>query len=109
MIENTQPSEGMTRADFEAQLVAKAWQDENFKRELISNPKAVFERELGQKAPEGIEVTVVEETPTHMYMVLPVKPSAVEDSEELSEEALEAVAGGRLVNLVKNGWVAQIW
>ncbi len=104
MTENTQPSEGMTRADFEAQLVAKAWQDENFKRELLNNPKAVFEREIGQKAPESFEVTVVEETPNHLYMVLPVKP-AIEDSEELSDQALEAVAGGWGLVYKKGNWI----
>lgn len=102
MTESTQPSQGMTRADFEAQLVARAWQDENFKQELLSNPKAVFERQLGQTAPAGVEITVVEETPNHIYMVLPAKPSAIEGSEELSDEALEAVAGG--VGVVLIGW-----
>ncbi len=98
-----QTSQLQSRQEFESQLVIKAWQDEAFKQELISNPKAVYEREFGKKAPEGFEITIVEEEPNHIYMVLPVKPS-LESSEELSEEALEAVAGGS-GHVVGGGWI----
>lgn len=88
-----QTSQPQNRRELESQLVIKAWQNEAFKQELINNPTAVYERELGQKAPEGFEITIVEEKPNHIYLVLPVKP-VIEDSEELSEEALESIAGG---------------
>lgn len=85
-------SQPQSRQDFEAKLVIKSWQDEAFKQELINNPKTVYERELGKNAPGDLEVTIVEEKPNHIYLVLPVKP-ALESSQELSEEALESVAG----------------
>lgn len=84
--------QGMARNELEAKLVAKAWQDEAFKQEFISNSKAAIERELGQKLPENTNIRVLEETGNTIYLVLPSKPSA-----ELSEEQLEAVAGGIII------------
>ena len=82
-----------SRHELETQIIAKAWQDEAFKQELLSNPKAVFSRELGQNLSDDFEIRVVEENPTTIYMVLPMKPG-VATGEELSEEQLEVVAGG---------------
>ena len=86
-------NQGQSRAEFTASLVSKAWQDENFKNELMSNPKAVIQRETGKEVPANIQVTILEETPNQIYFVIPNKPD-VNSSEELSDEALEAVAGG---------------
>jgi hypothetical protein len=83
----------LTRNELEAKIIAKAWQDEAFKQELLSNPKAVFSREMGQSIPDEVEIEVIEENPTTLYMVLPMKPTMNFDS-ELSEDQLEAVAGG---------------
>lgn len=80
----------MTRNELEAKLVAHAWQDEAFKQELISNPRAVLEREIGQEVPESTDIRVLEETGNTLYLVIPKKPSI----DELSEEQLEAIAGG---------------
>jgi hypothetical protein len=74
-------------------LIVKAWQNESFKEELMSNPKAVYERELGTTAPANCKITVLEENAEQIYLVLPAKP-VINSSDELSEEALEAVAGG---------------
>lgn len=89
-----QTSQPKTRQEFESQLIIKAWKDEAFKQELMSNPKAVYARELGQKIPESVNIQALEETPNSLYLVIPKSPANVQVSEELSEEALEAVAGG---------------
>jgi hypothetical protein len=48
--------------DLEALLISKAMADEAFKSELISNPKAVIAREMGQELPEDLEIEVLEPT-----------------------------------------------
>lgn len=79
-----------------AQLITRASQDAALKQELLNSPKTVIQREVGISLPEGSDVKVVEETDNNAYIVLPVLPVLPVDSdnEELSEEQLEAVAGG---------------
>jgi hypothetical protein len=69
-------------------IIAKAWRDPVFKAELIANPAAALKAE-GINVPAGMTVTVVENTDKQFHLVLPPVPS-----DELSEEALDAVAGG---------------
>ena len=69
-------------------IVAKAWRDPAFKAELIANPAAALKAE-GFDVPAGMTVTVVENTDKLFHLVLPPVPS-----DELSDEALDAVAGG---------------
>ncbi|MDJ0713528.1 MAG: NHLP leader peptide family RiPP precursor [Prochloraceae cyanobacterium] len=93
--QNPQPQQRPeTRQDWEALLIAKAWSDEAFKEKLLKNPKAVLEEEMGGQLPEEIKnVRIIEETEDTIYISLPKKPEQ-SSSEELSEEELEAVAGG---------------
>ncbi|WDD36982.1 NHLP leader peptide family RiPP precursor (plasmid) [Nostoc sp. UHCC 0926] len=89
-----------TRQEFETDLVAKAWNDEGFKQELLSNSKATLTKEFGTPIPDNIEVRVVEENPNTLYIVIPVKPANLEGEGELSENALEAVAGGAVIGVI---------
>jgi hypothetical protein len=88
--------------NLEAKLIEKAMADEAFKRELISNPKAAIAKELGQELPAELEFEVLEQTPTKLYLVLPMSESEASPSEELTEQQLEAVAGG--INLTIPGF-----
>lgn len=80
----------MTRQEIEEKIIARAWQDESFKQELLSNAKSAFEKE-GIPLPENIEVRIVEESSNTIYFVLPAQPSEIG---ELSDAELESVAGG---------------
>lgn len=86
-----------TRFEFERKLIERALEDENFKQELLSNPKAVFAKESGEQLPKDIEIEVIQETANKVYLVLPNSPVTSVAEGELSEEALEAVAGGATV------------
>ncbi len=87
--------QAITRHDLEAKIIAKAWQDEAFKQELINNPKATISREMGLvEVSQNLEFRVVEENADTFYLVLPMKPNIAVAGHELSEDQLEAVAGG---------------
>lgn len=87
------------REDLEAQLIERAWQDEAFRQELLCNPKAVLEAELGKQLPSDLQITVVEETPNLNYLVLPANPDRLTD-QDLSAEELDLVAGGSMITVM---------
>ena len=75
-----------------AKVIAKAWRDPAFKAGLIANPAAALKAE-GIDVPAGIALTVVENTDKQFHLVLPPVPSG-----EVSDEELDAVAGGLYYN-----------
>ncbi len=76
----------------EAHMIAQAWKNPAYKQELLNNSKAVIEREFGVKLPAEVTVQVLEESPNKLYFVIPNRPQ--EADANLTEEQLEAVAGG---------------
>lgn len=89
-----QPSRtSLTRQEFEGALIVKAWKDPAFRARLISNPKAVFEEELGVPLPPDLKMTVLEETADHLFLALPLTPEQTSDT-DLTEEELQLVTGG---------------
>ncbi len=55
-----------------AKLIAKAWSDEAFKERLLTDSRAVLEGE-GIIVPQGVDVKVVEQTDTQLFVVIPIK------------------------------------
>ena len=84
---------GGGRAEVERRLVERSLQDEDFRQRLLDDPKGTLEQELGRGLPEGVRVRAVEESADTIYLVLP-SASRVGEGGSLSEEELEAVAGG---------------
>lgn len=81
-------SSTLNRKDAEERLVTRASSDEDFRARLIADPHAAIADELGEPLPGGLEVEVVEEVPGKLMLVLPAA------SDALSDEELDAVAGG---------------
>ncbi|MBR1153712.1 NHLP leader peptide family RiPP precursor [Bradyrhizobium sp. JYMT SZCCT0428] len=74
-----------------SKIVEKAWHDESYKNRLKSDPETVLKEE-GIAPPEGVQVKLVENTPSLVHLTLPAK--IVED---ISEKDLETVAGGHKI------------
>ncbi|WPL16509.1 NHLP leader peptide domain protein [Thiorhodovibrio winogradskyi] len=94
--EANQATEGqaapMSRAELEAKIVARAWEDEEFHQKFLADPKAMFEDYLGSKLPASLVMTAHQEDADHLHFVIPAKPAV--DLDELSDEDLEKIAGG---------------
>ena len=86
--------ERISRKENEAHLIDRAWNDDEFRRSLLASPIETIQNELGVEVPEGVDIHVVEESSSTLFLVIPVNPF-VEDDGELTDEELEAVAGGR--------------
>jgi hypothetical protein len=77
-------------------VLQKAKDDENFKTQLLQHPKAVIEKFIGEDLPDSITICIHEDTPTLRNLVI----STILSTEELTDQELEAVAGGVLENKI---------
>jgi hypothetical protein len=84
---------GGSRAEIERTLVQRSLEDDSFRQRLLDDPKATVEQELATQLPEDVEVRVVEESADAIYLVLP-STSPIVEGEGLSDQELDAVAGG---------------
>jgi hypothetical protein len=94
---------GPSKEELEQDLRARAWKDDAFRQEFLTNPKAVLERDYAQWFPEGkipseLSIKVIEEEEQTIYFVLP--PKAAGDHSEIDEiddQDLFDVSGGTTV------------
>jgi uncharacterized protein YlzI (FlbEa/FlbD family) len=80
-----------------AEVVQRAWDNAEFKKELIANPLEAIEKLTGTKLslPEGKTLVVRDQTDESVvYINIPAEPKKVDDL-ELTEDQLEVVAGGK--------------
>ena len=78
----------------ERRIVQRSLEDDAFRQQLLEDPKAAVEQELGTRLPEGVRVVTLEETADTIYLVLPSTSMAGREGGELSDQQLESVAGG---------------
>jgi Nitrile hydratase, alpha chain len=90
----SEASGGGSRAEMERRLIERSLQDESFRQRLLDDPRVAIEQELETRLRESFEVRVVEESADTIYLVLPSASAVVGEGGELSDEALESVAGG---------------
>ena len=77
-----------TAVEIEAQLRAKAEQDQAFRSQLIGDPRSAIKAATGLEVPEEFAIHVHEESATEFHLVLP--PA----SGRLSDEELDSAGGG---------------
>ena len=85
-------TESLSRGEIQDLLFKFSRNTPSYRAALLKNPKAVLEGQLGTKIPDSITVKAVEESADTMYVVVPHVPQA---GAELSDSALEMVAGGK--------------
>jgi len=77
-----------TATEIEAQLRAKADEDETFRARLLQNPRDAIKDATGLTVPETFSVHVHEESATDFHLVLPPAGG------RLSEQEMRGAAGG---------------
>jgi hypothetical protein len=86
-----------SRQEAEARLVERAIQDEQFRSLLLSDPRTAARQELGVDLPDSVRLNVMQESPSDLYLVLPLKRAAFQSivaGDELSDTELDYVTGG---------------
>ena len=76
-----------TRAEMDAELIARVVDDEEFRALLLENPKEAIQQATGIAIPEDFTIQVHEENSMTAHVVLPA-------SGQLTGADLELVAGG---------------
>ncbi|MCZ7568694.1 MAG: NHLP leader peptide family RiPP precursor [Ardenticatenaceae bacterium] len=78
----------------DARLIARAWEDEDFRATLLRDPAAAA-AQAGLTLPAGMVLKVVAAAPGVHVLVLPAAPGVDESGAfELSARELDMVAGG---------------
>lgn len=72
------------------EIIAKAWKDPTFKKQLLEDPKAALNA-CGCDIPESMTVHVVEEAKGSYIFVIPASPSQLN---RFSDAELESLAAG---------------
>ena len=75
--------------ELQAQIIARALEDEGFRTGVIDNPKTAIAATFGVNLPAELDIQVHEDTATTTHLVLPA-------TGKLDEAALQFTAGGRL-------------
>jgi hypothetical protein len=75
------------RNEIDGAVRERAESDLAFRALLLSDPSTAMSQLLGSPVPDAVRITVHEESPTDIHLVIPVVRN-------LSEEDLDLVAGG---------------
>jgi hypothetical protein len=79
------------RSELMAEILFKAWSDDDFREQLRTDPRAVLERLFTRRLP-GIEFQVHEETPDVRHIVIPWLPPDVEEETRKNSRKLREIA-----------------
>ena len=88
--------------EMRAFLVGKAADDAEFRARLVADPKQVLNEEFGMPLPDAFELSIHEDSGTHVHLVLP-------PSDQLDPTALAEVRGGHELTGTVNGVPYDCW
>ncbi len=77
-----------TQSQIQEQILAKAEEDEQFRAQLLDDPRAAIKDATGLSVPDGINIRVLEDNATDYHLVLP--PAG----RNLSDQEIGGLAGG---------------
>ncbi|PWW05163.1 putative ribosomally synthesized peptide [Paenibacillus cellulosilyticus] len=63
-------------------IIKKAWDEPDFKQQLLDNPIQAIKQAFGIAMPAGSNLKVVEETATKHYLIIPPRPESSLVAEE---------------------------
>lgn len=86
------------RIERDRRVLDRALADPDFRTKLVASPHGSLSELYGVTIPENADVKVFEEADDSHYVVIPPDMSSI--SQELTDEQLEAVAGGWFVQLM---------
>jgi hypothetical protein len=81
----------LTRHDLEAKIVKRSWENEAFRKDFTTDPAGVFVKYWAVPAASLPKIVIHQEALGSWHIVLPMRPA---NTNELSEQDLERVAGG---------------
>ncbi|WP_082595934.1 NHLP leader peptide family RiPP precursor [Paenibacillus sp. Soil750] len=68
----------MSMDTLKVKIIKKAWEDADFKARLLADPRSALKQDFGIEVPEGIELSVLAETPAHYALVIPPQPEELD-------------------------------
>ncbi|MHA6480624.1 NHLP leader peptide family RiPP precursor [Paenibacillus sp. strain BS8-2] len=72
----------MNEQELRNKIIEKAWEDAEFKKQLLADPKAAIKDAFGIEVPENVSVKALEESADSYYVVIPQNPADVKDNLE---------------------------
>lgn len=74
-------------------IIAEAWENDDFKKSLITNPEETLEKFFGRRIPSGKKIKVTDQSdPEYLYINIPIKLQ--QKDQELDEKKLDKLSGG---------------
>ncbi len=70
-------------------IISEAWENEDFKQDLLKNPEKALEKFFGKKPPIDKKIRVTDQSdPEYLYINIPVKPQ--KENKEADAQSDEA-------------------
>jgi hypothetical protein len=76
-------------------IVGRAWEDDEFKKQLLANPTAVL-KEHGVEAMPGVRIRVLENSASIVHLTVPTKPDTPPTREEVASAAADSYLDNQL-------------